>query len=156
MARNKGLAKAKRCLKLKKQGKVAAARQAGCSWPSRAKGLGRSRKRRKAKRGKRGLKGHVRTCLQYKCVRGRGRKNADAACKTGYVLRCATYAAKPGIPRTAATRKPYQEFTYGRYNRGKGQRSIYPPRLKPHAMVPMQKRVRHPPRGAVQPGPGRK
>lgn len=153
MARNKGLAKAKRCLKLKQQGKTAAARKAGCSWPGRSRGLGRGKRRTGRKRG---LRGHVRTCVQYKCVRGRGKKNADAACKTGYVLRCAEYAPKPGIPRTAATRKPYMEFTYGRYIRGKGQRQLIPPRMPPALLRPAEKRFKNVPRGAVQPGPGRK
>jgi hypothetical protein len=96
----------------------------------------------------------VRTCIQYKCVKGRGNPNDEAACKTGWVLRCASYVPKPGIPRTAATRKRYQEFTYGRYNRGTGARKIFPPRLK--ALQPMQKRVKRAPRSSVQPGPGRK
>jgi hypothetical protein len=149
----KGLAKAKRCAKLKRQGKVSAARKAGCLWPGALSGARRGRGRRR-----RGLAGHVRTCIQYKCVKGRGKKNENAACKTGYVLRCAVYEGEPGIPRTVATRKPYQEFTYGRYNRGSGARSIFPPAMGkgvkvPAALLkPMQKRMRNVPRAAVQPG----
>ncbi len=139
---NKGLAKAKRCRKLKQRGDKTGARQAGCKW----QGLGS---------GKNGLRGHVRTCIQYACVKGRGRKNEQAICKPGWVLRCASYTSAPGIPRTAATRKDYQEFTYGRYNRGSGARSIFPP-FKPAMLQPMQKRVKNAPRDSVRPGPGRK
>jgi hypothetical protein len=94
--------------------------------------------------------------VQYKCVKGRGKKNAEAACKKGWVLRCAEYADKPGMPRTAATRKPYMEFTYGRYIRGKGARQLIPPRMSPSRLRPAEKRFRGIPRNAVQPGPGRK
>ena len=153
MARNKGLAKAKRCLKLKQQGKVSAARLAGCSWPSRARARGRALGPRRRNRG---LQGHVRTCVQYKCVKGRGAKNPEAACKKGWVLRCAEYAPEPGMPRTAATRKPYMEFTYGRYIRGKGARQLIPPNMNPSRLRPTEKRFKNVPRSAVQPGPGRK
>lgn len=141
---NKGLAKAKRCRKLKSKGDKAGARQAGCKW----QGLSGGRKGKT-------LRGHVRTCIQFACVKGRGADNEEAACKRGYVLRCAVYTPEPGIPRTAATRKDYQEFTYGKYNRGSGARSIFPP-FKAALLQPMQKRMKNVPRGSVQPGPGRK
>jgi hypothetical protein len=156
MAR-KGLAKAKRCLKLKQQGKVAAARRAGCTWPSRSRGVSGTRKRRKRKRRTRALRGHVRTCIQYKCVKGRGEKHEDAACKKGWVLRCAQYVDDSGIPRTVKTRKDYQEFTYGRYHRGEpGARSLFPPKMSAARLKPIHKRKRGVPRGAVRPGPGRR
>lgn len=152
--KNKGLTKAKRCLKLKKAGKTAAARRAGCTWPSRARGRSRSTK---ARRRSGALRGHVRTCAQYQCVKGRGKKNPEGACKKGYVLRCFKYVDDAGIPRTVATRKPYQEFTYGRYNRGdRGARALIEPKLTPTRMKALQKRRKGLPKGAVKAGPGRK
>ncbi|UCC74918.1 MAG: hypothetical protein JSV86_10325 [Gemmatimonadota bacterium] len=105
-----------------------------------------------------GLDGHVRTCVRYRCVRGRGKKDDDAACKPGYVLRCAKYAALPGLPVRVATRKPYQEFTYGRYRRGRsGARSTYAPDFgfRPPAHRDISKRIRDLP-GPLETGPGRR
>jgi hypothetical protein len=87
------------------------------------------------------LGGSVRTCVQYTCVRGRGKKNADAECRAGYVLRCAQYAPMPGLPVHAATRKPYQQFIYGRYHEGSGARALYPPDMPPPRDIAKKMRI---------------
>jgi hypothetical protein len=103
------------------------------------------------------LGGHVRTCVQYKCVRGRGKKDPEADCKAGYVLRCAKYAALPGFPVRVDTRKPYQEFTYGRYRRGRGgARDTYPPDFTFDPPYGIARRVRGLPPARVQSGKGRR
>lgn len=115
--------------------------------------MARKKKRRTAAAG---LGGHARTCVQFQCVRGRGSKR-QGDCKRGYVLRCAEFASVPGLPRTAGTRKPYQEFTYGTPSaRYRGARSRFAPKLPAAYLSPIEKWARGLPGQAVRSGKGRR
>lgn len=113
-----------------------------------------ARKKKKRRRSS-ALGGHARTCIQFQCVRGAGSRR-EGDCKPGYVLRCAEFAEVPGLPRTAGTRKPYQEFTYGApSSRYRGARSRYAPKLPSAYLAPINKWARGLPAEAVKAGKGK-
>jgi hypothetical protein len=115
--------------------------------------MARKKKRRRARSA--ALGGHARTCIQFQCVRGHGSRR-EGDCKPGYVLRCAEFAAVPGLPRTANTRKAYQEFTYGQGPRYRGARGRYAPKLPTAYLDPIQKWARGLPTEAVRKGAGKR
>lgn len=111
------------------------------------------RKRKRRKNG--GLAGHARTCVQFQCVKGRGKDfEGEGVCKRGYVLRCAEFADLPGLPRTVGTRKPYQEFTYGQGPRYRGARGRFAPKLPGQYLAPVDKWMRGLPAASVKSGKG--
>jgi len=116
--------------------------------------MARKKKRRRSRSA--ALGGHARTCIQFQCVRGEGsRRRGD--CRPGYVLRCAEFAEVPGLPRTAGTRKPYQEFTYGApSSRYRGARSRFAPKLPAPYLDPINKWARGLPAEAVKAGKGKR